>query len=133
MKYVFTRDDSEYFKNVDYLVEADQFSALALWQEFHHDKNPTKPWIKNWHQNGGKAVAIGMIDERPIVVQIEYCLLNNKLVGFWDTSSQLVDYLMIEEWFKKFAPNIEECNASNFHYCLESIGVLNEFRDSRID
>jgi hypothetical protein len=52
---------------------------------------------ENWYD-----LELGVIDERPIVVRFRFCLLNGKLICFWEPVSVLVDYELISKFFENW-------------------------------
>lgn len=135
-----TYDDNhrKLFDNVVFLVEANDHEHHQFWVDYHYQPRANTPVVKSWEQEPmGKAITIGEIDERPIVVSIFYAKLNSKRVAFYEGCSQLVDHQMIEDWLKYFTLNSvrwdngnrwAHCDSNNFHHCLDAIGVLDEFR-----
>jgi hypothetical protein len=81
------------------LVEANSFEQMTLW-EAYSDKH-------KWDQdNKGFAPLIGEVDRRPIRISIAFSAIDGVLVGFWEATSQLVDFKMIEDWFRRECPQI---------------------------
>ena len=122
----FNESDSQFFKDVKFLIEADDYSQFALWKEFHE-------LIDNWQEvSCGYNIEIGKLNRRPIVISINYAILNGKKVLFYWGCSQLVDHKMIEDWIKHFTEktirwdnNIRwaKCDAMNFHLCLQALNI----------
>lgn len=79
------------------IVEATSYEKLCLWQEWH-----TKCV---WDQIlTGILPTIGKLDGRPIVVSLFWARINGKMVLFYEPTSQLVDHLMIDKWFRETFP-----------------------------
>lgn len=126
----FQKADAEFFKDVAFIVEADDFSRHALWNLYH-----TKPAygvkVASWEEvMVGKMVKVGELDGRPVNIVLSWAILNGKRVMFWFACSQVVDHKMISAWFDHFAKNIRwdngtrsaRCDASNFHHVLDVVG-----------
>lgn len=109
-----------YTARTEYLVEADGFAKQELWARWH-DRYKV-PW-KDFGM--GTSREIGRIDKRPVCVTVFWSQIGReKVVGFWHATSQVVDYVMIEEWLKKEFPRVgARCTADamNFHNIMHSI------------
>jgi hypothetical protein len=128
--------DIDLFKEVVWLVQATDEEQFNLWEKYAHDSDHRvhKDICIKWEQrNPGHSVTLGHLDGRPICVSVAYNYLNGKLVMFYDGTSQLVDWKMIDEWIEYHA---EKClgwektwetwphvNAANFATCFRVIGV----------
>ena len=89
-----------------------------LWA-LHHEKNDWKSG------NMGYSRQIGKIGDRTIWVSFYLDTINGLRVLFWNATSQLVDYKMIEDYLEKHCNPMEhdstrraKCDADNFHSCL---------------
>lgn len=133
----FNKEDLKLFKDVVFLVEANSNEQHLLWERYHYKPIYPDTYVKSWEQiSMGHGIHIGSIDERPIVVSIMYAILNGKRVMFYYGVSQLVDHKMIEDWLTMYTHDIKwdngsrwaHCDATNFHHCLDAIGVYEERR-----
>ena|SRR5581483_3409967 len=117
------------FKDTEYVVEADSYAMQSLWERWstealhkHKDFN-----FINWRQDSmGSCVHIGDLDKRPVVVTFFWAKLNGHLVVFWEATSEVVDYKMVEEWLGKYCnpqhnDRRSRCDANNFHHVIEYI------------
>lgn len=110
----------------NYLVEATSFERYSLWRQHAHE-SPDKPY--DWQQyNLGYCTNIADTnildlggDNRPITISLTYAKINGQLIAFWESTSQLVDYDIINRWLTTTFPNIPQCDANNFHQCLHFI------------
>lgn len=138
----FKRNDSdkELFKDVVFLIEANDNESHLLWEKYHYKTDKDVPHVKLWEQEfSGYMIKIGELDNRPINVTLSYAKLNGKRILFYNGCSQLVDHKMIEDWLQHFTKDIRwdnnhrwaHCDAMNFHHCLDAIGVIDEFRASK--
>jgi hypothetical protein len=111
------------FALTEYVVEANSFEKFALWKEHSNSHE--------WKQDAfGLMIQIGEIggrlqEKRPICISCYWSCINGMNVLFYYACSQLVDYRMVEEWFKKNCYPYEakskraaKCDADNFHSCL---------------
>ncbi len=127
----FNECDAELFKEVAFLVEATHQEYMSFWCDFSNESpNPrfngkTVAWNR---ESLGKAITIGEINGRQIVVELCYVRINGRRVCFYNGCSQLVDHIMIREWLEHFTEKtirhegrFAHCNASNFHHCLHAI------------
>lgn len=115
------------FKETFFLVEASSFERQCLWKRRHD--------LTSWEdQNSGYMGQIGILARRPVVISVFWARINGRLVGFWESTSQVVDHEMIEKWFEKnCAPpkwdngtRRARCDAMNFHFCMHAIQEANE-------
>lgn len=132
------------FKNTEFTVEADSFAKHTLWQnyakealDFRKEFLNSQGLIKElklrheWKDDSmGTVMQIGEIDKRPICVTFFWTKIDGHLVMFYDITSQLADHKMMEDWLKKYCNPQHEgrssnCDASNFHHCLDYINTSN--------
>lgn len=118
----FRDEDSEYFKDVVYLVEANSYEKLMLWGEYYDSPTAERAHcFTTWEQeSSGWGITVGFIEDMPVCVSISYAKLNGKRVMFYTDTSTVVDHRMIEKWLRHFT-QAPECNAMNFHHCLHHI------------
>jgi hypothetical protein len=117
----------ECFTNTQFWVEADSFSRHELWAKFHKD------YV--WKQIlTGLNITVGHVNDRSVVISVSWFYIDNVRVGFYHGCSQLVDHLMIEEWFKKYDVKYDRdhrrafTDAGNFHHCLHALDELRTLR-----
>lgn len=110
-----------------FVVEASSFEQQALWEahavQAGGDNSTRIDWLD---QTRGWLLEIGRLDNRPICINVRGSLLNGLAVLFYDATSQVVDWQMIEDWFQercwpKWDNNTRRahCDAANFHHCLQ--------------
>ena len=115
-----TREDL--FEGVFYVVEATDREQLALWSDWFYRPVSHISKIKLWNcLQSGKLITIGELYDRPIVLQIDYAILNGKRIVFYSPCSELVDYKMIDEWFDAHRTTWNKTNASNFAHCVAAV------------
>jgi hypothetical protein len=115
------------FDKTVYLVEANDYERLSLWREHAinsgwSDKHVDVAKFVWQQENPGLWLDIGRVDGRPITLSFFWNTVNGRMVCFWESSSQLVDYKMIDEWFQKNVGDIPRTNAMNFHHVFSAIG-----------
>lgn len=94
-----------------YLVEATSFEQLTLWQQWHEKVE--------WKEHPqGKAPTVGLLDGRPVVLCFFYAHLSGAKVMFWYATSQVVDYLMIDDYLKENFPDVPRTDAMNFAHAV---------------
>jgi hypothetical protein len=113
-----------------FLVEASSAEQRFLWEKWVDNLKIIREdeWVQ---KNPGYSLTIGEIKGRPIVISISWVVIKGVLVGFYEATSQLVDWVMIEKWLD------EHCNpmydkgtrrartdASNFHNVWHYINNL---------
>lgn len=105
-----TMNFEDFNDKVVYIVEATSFERLCLWQK-HKE-------IWGEGTNGGPFVTIGHLDNRPICITLSIDLINNQPVLFYECTSQLADYKMVDQYIKDNYPNVKTTDAMNFHNCM---------------
>lgn len=123
------------------MVEATHHEQHMFWEKYHYQPRENEPVVREWKEESqGRMPTIGYIGKRPICVCIFYAKLNGKRVAFYEGVSQLVDHEMIDKWLKHFTLDTircdngtrwAHCDAWNFYHCLDAIGVLDEYRESK--
>jgi len=100
--------------NVIYLIEATSFEISTLYTRYKDT------WKDVTH--GGPMVTVGHINGRPIVVMMTIHNIEGSDFLFYEATSQLVDFVMVEDWFKTKFPHLfapddvhQRCDANNFH------------------
>ncbi len=131
-----TDKDTCLFKDVVYVVKAGGEDYFNLWRHFSHESDKRLyPSISiHWEEvSRGFSRKIGTVAKRPICIEGRYAILNGKRVMFYDGTSQLVDWKMIDQWMENYLrkcmgwcdtpETYRHCNAANFHQCFETICV----------
>lgn len=134
MKYVIPTPSDiiiERLKRSVFLVEANSFEQLTLWQQ-HAIGSPHQKHFNftplRWEQMDGYAVNVGKIGKRELWVTLTWNRLNGCLVCFYDESSQLRDLVQTKAWFDKYfktrsfiGSRAAQCDAMNFGHCISAI------------
>ena len=107
-------------------VEATSYEEIRLWEFW----NKRLTWKQRTHRDyGGYIIPIqGELvggDVRPICISLQWNYLGDDTVPvlFWHPTSMLVDYELIEKWFKKYLPNVKSTSCNNLHNALHEVGV----------
>lgn len=111
-----------YFGQVEYMVEANDFTRDALRNAWGHR-------ISWQPENGGDcSVRLGLLIGVHIMVEVRFARLNGKLVMFYAPISRLVDYNMVDTFVadvRKLAAQARphstpagHCSANDFHSCV---------------
>ena len=81
----------------------------------------------------GISIEIGTLKKRPICIQFTFAKINGHKVAFYEGSSQLVDYKMIEDWLiERFQLTNDgytrwnHVNSTNFHNCVNSLDRMDK-------
>ena len=115
----------DYIDECVYAVEANSTEEMYIWERFC---GPNSAWgpekrIK-WEQDFGWLETVGHLDDSPICISIFIHKLDGYPVLFWHATSQLVDYVMIDEWFRERAPHLQQTDAMSIHHALHHIEDL---------
>lgn len=110
------------YNNVCYLVEANSFEKLTLWNTWV--KSAKEP-IKWKDSNRGVIPVVGLVNKLPVCVSILINEIEGMPVVFWEATSRMVDHDLIKDWFKEKMPQLFpeqnahlSCDAQNFHCCV---------------
>ena len=115
-----TDDFETLTKHTFYLVEATNFERMILLKEYTDNYRSTNKVLQHtgWMRT---------LDQRT-TVKFSWCILyregsdKQRLICFWEPTSRVVDYGMIEEYLAKTFPKVPQCDANNFHnHCGASI------------
>jgi hypothetical protein len=130
-------------KATKFLVEATGAEQHFLWSlhaRYSHKHHPSYPSL-TWEQHAcGSLVSVGNVqifkkqsgsgalyEQMPVCVSLTFATIDGAVVCFWDATSQVIDYRLVEKWLnQKFAhvpPREGRTNAMNFHI------VTNALRD----
>ncbi len=133
------------FKDTEFTVEADSFAKHELWSKYSLEwlnmykldftEEALRKQVKfrvDWKDDSmGTIMEIGQIKGRPICVSFFWTTIDGHLIMFYDCTSQLADHKMVEDWLEKYCNPKHEgcssnCDANNFHNCLQYIRNANE-------
>lgn len=108
------------------IVESTSFEQLALWREWSLEHNKDNPNAIEWVQiNDGCLVTIGHVNDRPVTIGLHWNFIAGQPVLFYDTPSQIVDFVMVEKWLEEQLPQVYDrrcfSNAMNFHIVVHKI------------
>lgn len=103
----------EMIKGCHYLVEATSFEKMTIWKDYKD----------HWHQSQfGTGPTVGKIDGRPVCISVLVDKVYGEPVVFWHATSQAVDYVLIERFFKEhLAKDFMQVDAMNFHNVANDI------------
>lgn len=99
-------------------VECHGLEKLHLWSKYEKQIQWKEQSVCPWP-------TLGYLDDRPIKICFQFETLNNFSVCFWEPTSQVVDYLLIEDFLKyvqnKFHTKALMIDAQNFHLVIQKI------------
>ena len=95
------------FENIDGICEATPFEMSHLREEY-------MSFGYEWTRcSAGKGITLGRIDDMPIVASFRNAIVQGKKILFWNATSQVVDYRVIEKWFSENYPVTRKTDAVN--------------------
>ncbi len=112
-------DYQRYLDGIVGVVEATSFEKTCLWRDVVERKGGT--WSSS---NGGRMFTVGFVDQRPVCVSFIDATINGHKIMFIEATSQVVDWVMIDNWLKEHLPatalkndgkHINKVDAGNFH------------------
>jgi len=101
------------FSDIVALVEATSTEQFFLWKEFATQL----PWE---HDPTGFGIDINKTG-RPIMLCFSFIKINGKRICFWECTSVLCDYAIINKWIDNNLPKVLTCDAMNFHQAVHAI------------
>ena len=113
----------ERFDNTDYIVEANSFEHMSIYSDRYKFKG-----FESWKEdNVGIHATVGVVNDLPVCVDVRWSIVNGMSILFWSASSRMVDYDMIEEWFKENCNCDKKTDAMNFNqvFRMDSDGNAN--------
>lgn len=107
---------------VVYAVRANSFETLSLWKE--HDLE------LDWDgSSSGQDVTVGNVGDDSIVLNLMFHVIAGQVVLFYNATSQVVDYRIVDAWLATNVPAIRNAaqprdartDANNFHRCTSML------------
>jgi hypothetical protein len=96
-----------YIAGIAYAVEATRAEQMWLWKDHHKDKG----W--SWtDERSGFLAQMGELHGRPVCISIMRSVVQGQSVLFWHPTSVVVDYDMIEAWFREHIRRRRACGTS---------------------
>lgn len=106
--------------DADFVVEATHFEKFCLWGENDRERRVTWKDVSSGYMHTVGHLSVNR-KKMPVVVSIFFAVLNDKVVAFYEATSQVVDHRMVEKWVESESPAFaagNKCDAMNFHQCL---------------
>lgn len=134
----YTPNKEEKIAGTVVLVEANSNETSDIWERFAKDGKRCKctcdictrtkryPWTQI---TPGYWETIGKLDNRPVCVSIFWVRISGYLIAFWEVTSQVVDYVMVNDWLEKTFPKVPTANAMNFHNAIRVIQELKKKKE----
>lgn len=114
--YDFNPQDHELFRGAVGVCSATAFEHLMLWEENERKKRVT------WGQETRAAVVqIGHYSRMPVNVFLRFAVLGGRRVVFWECTSTVIDFRMVEAWLEEMAPGVPRTDAMNFANTVNDI------------
>ena len=113
---------ARFLEGVVGVVEATSCEQQYLWQDNRVDKF-VGPAIKPWKENlAGCLQCVGHFAKAPIYISLRTAEIDGHKILFWNATSQVVDYRVIEAWMEANIPQsarrsdgyINQSDATNF-------------------
>jgi hypothetical protein len=124
-----TDQETKTYNEAKFMVEATNCEKFYLWARYS-DQSVTRhnsDRSVTWETLESSFYTVGHLENRPIVVSISWHRINNYVVMFYEATSKLVDWAMIESWLAKQFPHIKhKYDAANFRHCLLHIDQIRE-------
>lgn len=123
-----------------YFVQATSDEQFFLWKQYANNSDNRDPglkrhWVEWKQENPGHIIEIGQLDKRPVVVSMFWINIEGRRVCFYESTSQVVDWVRIDEFIKacikrtgqhKKQDRWPHCDAMNFGHCIGSILEANK-------
>ena len=111
----------KFLEGVVGMVEANNFETMCIWRDCNESK-------RTWEQQhgGGYGMIIGTFHKRLIFISLSINIVDGYKILFWEATSLLVDYKMIEEWFKIALPIVSKENST---YASKFVNIIYKLED----
>lgn len=135
-KFDIDADDAALFKDVHFMVAANDNERQMLWEQWHYRPTDGMKAIP-WEQiNPGHIVTIGKVrlgglrgHVFPVCVNIAYARVHGKKIMMYWPCSLIVDHKMVEDWrnywFQRAGTQTKSglchTNGMNFHICEQAL------------
>lgn len=113
------------FPCTQYFVEADSFTRVSLWNTYAKKGKATLlthdlPRYEWEDCTTGASLQLGTCDGRPVCVAFFWALINGAVVCFYDATSQVVDWQLVEASLDGLPAwdQGRRTDAVNFGHCL---------------
>lgn len=121
--YDIPKDVIHRFSNIDALVEADSVHIMYLMMHFSDICGEAISRRLSWKdeiQGVGLNIDIVKINDEKcsIFIHFSFSNIDGKRICFWHTTSRVVDYDIVDNWFKKNLPGIRKTDVNNFYSAL---------------
>jgi hypothetical protein len=110
------------FAETVFIVQATHAEVHYLWRQWHKR-------VK-WEQDClGHCATVGTVANLPVVVCCSWALLDGQRVMFYEATSRVVDWSMVENWvWEQVGPlkwddnrRRAQCDTMNFAHCIHAI------------
>jgi hypothetical protein len=110
-----TMFDTSYFKkNTRHLVEVNSFISSVLWEKYSKKVTSWRGW------SAGFSETVGYINNKPICVSVFFTMIDGDWIGFYEPTSQMVDYSMVDDHLKKHFPKAKKYYPQDFNDLLNN-------------
>lgn len=109
-------------------VQADDFARHALWREY----SETHKWVQD---TSGIIKPLGEFHGLPVNLSINFATIDGLRVMFYDCTSQLAHWGMVDEWMEKNVPAMGRCDpqvARVWSDATNFVNVLHDIERSRL-
>lgn len=115
----------EDIRRVRFAVEANNFEQGCLWER--HNKKVS--WVEIPEN---KMICVGQFAKRDIIVWLSWATIDGHDVLFYDATSRVVNYNLVESWIEENAlvPGGRMEDAMNFGLVLRDIETENKRRNA---
>lgn len=95
------------------------------WERSRESRNEPTHRVSWDDRSTGFYETIGHLAKMPVCVSVRWATVGGALIAFWEATSQVVDYRMIEEWLAKKFPNARHgMDALNFGNLLRDAQAI---------
>lgn len=131
--------DDSWLPHVSYIVEATGFERQTLWNKYKDSVKWDERTTGMMKHAGRLTVQDGDSPSTlPVVMGLWFVVIDGRLVLFWEATSQVVDFRMVDHWLCTNLPHLFEkdmgvhlsCDAMNFHHCVQHIQRENREKDA---
>lgn len=111
----------EKLKGIECLVEATSAEQQWIWEDYSSESDSNRFDKIDWkHEPRGLFIQVTELDNRPVMVCLNFATIEGRKYIFYYSPSQVCDWKAIEDWIAERCPNvIEKSDAMNFGNTLK--------------
>lgn len=119
------KEMADFLAGVVGAVEANSYEQMCIWQDYHKEHG------MSWNARAqGFLETVGHVGDMPVCISLQTVEIDGHKILFYEATSQVVDYRLVEAWLEKTLPDtardegrngyLNRTDAMNFHNVMHS-------------